>query len=120
MTNDTHPEELLAGYVDGSAAPDERRAVEAHLATCGRCREEVDLAMSSHAALASLPELAAPGVSAAVLKAARGSVGTKADAAPVAPSLDERVARRRLSGVRRVVARRHGNPPRHRLGALDR
>jgi len=95
MTNDAHPEELLAGYVDGSAAPDERRAVEAHLATCGRCREEVELAMSSRAALASLPELAAPGVSAAVLKAARGSVGTKADAAPVAPSLDERAARRR-------------------------
>ena len=32
---------------------------------------------------------------AAVLKAARGSVRTKADAAPVAPSLEERAARRR-------------------------
>ncbi len=33
----THPEELLAGYVDGSLSAKERAAVDAHLAGCARC-----------------------------------------------------------------------------------
>lgn len=51
----THPEELLAGYVDGSLGPDERAEVDAHLATCGRCREEVALAASARSSLGELP-----------------------------------------------------------------
>jgi hypothetical protein len=57
-----HPDELLAGYVDGSASPEERRAVDAHLAGCSRCREELGLARTARAALVSLPELEAPGL----------------------------------------------------------
>ena len=52
-----HPEELLAPYVDGTATPAERTAVEAHLGSCARCRDEVDLARSAHRALAALPEV---------------------------------------------------------------
>jgi hypothetical protein len=57
-----HPEELLAGFVDGTATPEEREAVETHLAACERCRTEVDLAARARAALASLPQLEAPGL----------------------------------------------------------
>ena len=35
----THPEELLAGYVDGTLTDPERAVVDAHLPTCERCRE---------------------------------------------------------------------------------
>jgi anti-sigma factor RsiW len=57
-----HPDELLAGYVDGSATPGERAAVEAHLASCAQCREEAELASAGRTALASLPDLEAPGL----------------------------------------------------------
>jgi hypothetical protein len=60
MTTDPHPEELLAPYVDGELEDGERRAVEAHLAGCARCREEVTLARASVARLRALPELEAP------------------------------------------------------------
>jgi anti-sigma factor RsiW len=57
-----HPDELLAGFVDGSATAPERRTVEAHLAGCPRCRHEIELATAARAALAALPELDAPGL----------------------------------------------------------
>jgi anti-sigma factor RsiW len=59
-----HPDELLAGYVDGSAMPEDRRTVEAHLAACSKCREEVALASTARTALTSLPELDGPGLAA--------------------------------------------------------
>jgi anti-sigma factor RsiW len=62
-----HPDELLAAYVDGSASSEEREAVEAHLATCRTCREEMALARTAHLALASLPEVDPPGVARAGL-----------------------------------------------------
>jgi hypothetical protein len=55
-----HPEELLAGYTEGSLGADERARVEAHLATCELCQEEVDLAAEGLTTLSSLPELDAP------------------------------------------------------------
>ena len=67
-----HPEELLAGYVDGSASPQERGAVEAHLASCRQCREEAGLARIAHARLVSLPELDAPGLAERGLAGLRG------------------------------------------------
>lgn len=68
----THPEDLLAAYVDGALAPEERAAVDAHLAGCPRCREEVDLARRAVEALASLADEPVPlGVTAPVLAEAR-------------------------------------------------
>jgi hypothetical protein len=55
-----HPDILLAEYVDGTLAPDARAEVEAHLAGCDRCREEVTLAEEARTALARLPEVPAP------------------------------------------------------------
>lgn len=36
-----HPRETLSAYVDGELSPAEHVAVEAHLASCGECREIV-------------------------------------------------------------------------------
>ncbi len=56
----THPEDLLAEYVDGALADDQRAIVDAHLATCARCREEVEAAGRAVSALAALPEEPVP------------------------------------------------------------
>jgi anti-sigma factor RsiW len=58
----THPEELLAAYVDGALEHSERRAAEAHLAVCGSCRQDVEHAAAARAALLALPDLEAPGL----------------------------------------------------------
>lgn len=68
----THPQELLAGYVDDSLTTDERAVVDAHLATCEICREEVDLAGRAVRALDTLEEERVPvGVTPPVIGAAR-------------------------------------------------
>jgi hypothetical protein len=56
----THPEELLAGYVDGTLSAQERAAVDAHVAGCARCSREIGLATSARSALMSLEEVPAP------------------------------------------------------------
>lgn len=56
----THPEELLSGYVDGTLPHEERAVVDAHLATCATCREEVDLAHEALTALEALEEQSVP------------------------------------------------------------
>ena len=56
----THPEDLLPDYVDGSLKGQDRGLVEAHLASCSRCRDEVELARGAASALRSLPEVPAP------------------------------------------------------------
>lgn len=68
----THPEELLAPYVDGALDASERAAVEAHLAGCAHCRQEVELARRAVEALGALGEEPVPlGVTAPVLARAR-------------------------------------------------
>lgn len=72
-----HPDELLAEYVDGSLAPEQRAAVDAHLAGCRRCREEIALATEARAALGGLTDVPAAGgavlaVRRAVRRAPRG------------------------------------------------
>jgi|GEM_PF-2296303 hypothetical protein len=66
-----HPEELLAAYVEGMPASDQRAQVEGHLRECSRCSADVEAASSARAAMTSLPELEAPGVAAATLAAYR-------------------------------------------------
>jgi len=56
----THPEENLSGYVDGTLATDERAEVDAHLATCATCREEIELATGAVTVLRELPEVPVP------------------------------------------------------------
>jgi hypothetical protein len=64
----THPEELLAGYVDGTLEDRERAVVDAHVHECAVCREEVELAREAMTALASLEEVPVPfGVTGPVL-----------------------------------------------------
>jgi len=56
----THPEELLSGYVDGTLPNEERAVVDAHLATCATCSEEVELAGEALVALEALEEQPVP------------------------------------------------------------
>lgn len=75
----THPEELLAGYVDGTLSPSERGVVDAHLPGCAQCREELSLASAIVPTLASLPEVPVPlGVTGPVLAEARGHAASRA------------------------------------------
>jgi anti-sigma factor RsiW len=68
----THPEGLLADYVDGTLTDQERAVVDAHLVACETCREEVALASDALPALASLTEEPVPfGVTGPVLAEAR-------------------------------------------------
>jgi hypothetical protein len=67
-----HPHDLLAEYVDGALGPEQRASVEAHLASCPACRQEVAMAGQSRNALAALPEVPAPaGVALRVRRQAR-------------------------------------------------
>ena len=70
----THPEDLFAGYVDGTLPEDERAVVDAHLAGCATCRDEIQIAAHAVAALSALPEEPVPfGVTGPVLAEARRS-----------------------------------------------
>ncbi len=64
----THPEELLAGFVDGTLEDPERAVVDSHLQACETCRDEIEFARTARTALASLPEVPVPfGVTGPVL-----------------------------------------------------
>lgn len=78
-----HPEESLAGYVDGTVSSRERAAVDAHLSDCARCREEVALGAGARGALGSVPEVAVPpDLATAALEAARASRPHRRDSVP--------------------------------------
>ena len=51
----THPDDLLADYVDGDLGEREHAEVEAHLATCERCRADVRSSRLARDELASVP-----------------------------------------------------------------
>jgi anti-sigma factor RsiW len=80
----THPEELLAGHVDGTLSAQERAVVEKHVAGCARCSREIELATSARSALRSLPEVPAPaGIGSPAIQEASGSrAAPAADGAP--------------------------------------
>jgi anti-sigma factor RsiW len=64
----THPDDLLADYVDGTLDERRRPDVDAHLHGCARCREEVRLAGAAKASLAELEDVPVPfGVSGPVV-----------------------------------------------------
>jgi hypothetical protein len=64
----THPDDLLADYVDGTLAERERAAVDAHLTGCARCSAEVRQAEAARAALSELEDVPVPfGVTGPVL-----------------------------------------------------
>src|SRR3970040_2200121 len=64
----THPEELLADYVDGTLNHEQRAVVDTHLPGCATCRPEVDLARRALAVLATLEDVPVPfGVTGPVL-----------------------------------------------------
>ncbi|HET6771611.1 MAG TPA: zf-HC2 domain-containing protein [Actinomycetota bacterium] len=68
-----HPEELLAEYVDGSLAADDRATVEAHLASCSLCADEVAVAEQARMFLTELPEVPVPfGTEQRILQRTRG------------------------------------------------
>jgi anti-sigma factor RsiW len=50
----------LSAYLDGELAPAERRAIEAHLAVCAACREELDALAQVKRLLGRLPEVEPP------------------------------------------------------------
>lgn len=89
---DTHPEAELASFVDGSATDQERRLVEAHVAGCAVCREDVEFAARGRAAMQSLPELESPGL-------AEHGLHWLPQATP------EPIVERRRAGARRARAR---------------
>jgi anti-sigma factor RsiW len=73
----THPDELLAGYVDGTLRGDDLETVRAHLAECRRCREETALASAAARALAATPAPAPPSPPGdAAIREARRRVGS--------------------------------------------
>ena len=56
----THPDDLLADYVDGTLDEPRRADVDAHLHGCARCREEVRLAGAAEASLVELEDVPVP------------------------------------------------------------
>jgi hypothetical protein len=56
----SHPGPLLTDFVDGTLGAAERADVEAHLATCPTCRDEVALARAARSALRALPVATPP------------------------------------------------------------
>jgi hypothetical protein len=66
-----HPDDLLVDLVDGSIPSADRDAVEAHVASCARCAQEVALASAGREALRRLepPEVPVGLADAAILEA---------------------------------------------------
>ena len=60
MRSDAHPIDDLSAFLDGELVPAERERVEAHLATCERCREELAELSQTVGLLRRLPAVAAP------------------------------------------------------------
>ena len=73
----THPDDLLADHVDGTLSDRERAVVDAHLETCARCRDEVELARRAVRALGDLEDVPVPtGVTGRVISEARANLPT--------------------------------------------
>ena len=82
----SHPEPLLADYVDGSLDPSTRAEVDAHLRGCATCRAEVDLAKAGSQRAQGLADPVAPaGIGeAAIAEAARLATERNPEVTPIA------------------------------------
>ncbi|HTG47233.1 MAG TPA: zf-HC2 domain-containing protein [Actinomycetota bacterium] len=82
-----HPDDLLAPYVDGALPTAERNAVDRHLATCARCRREVELAGGASRALRALPPVQPPAdlLGPAIEAAERNTAERAPEVAPLRP-----------------------------------
>ncbi|GIU97787.1 MAG: hypothetical protein KatS3mg013_1590 [Actinomycetota bacterium] len=121
----THPEELLAAAADGSLRDPERAELEAHLAGCARCREELDLARRARAALRNLPTPDVPAELGSRVRAeahARPGWGRwpAAVAGIAAAVLALAIALPRLGGPPPLVADRAGAPEDVAAPAVER
>ena len=85
-TTMSHPEPLLADYVDGSLDPHTRAEVDAHLRGCATCRAEVSLARAGSQRAQGLADPAAPaGIGeAAIAEAARLATERNPEVTPIA------------------------------------
>ena len=85
-TTMSHPEPLLADYVDGSLDPSTRAEVDAHLRGCATCRAEVSLARAGSQRAQGLADPAAPaGIGeAAIAEAARLATERNPEVTPIA------------------------------------
>ena len=80
---ESHPEELLAAFVDDALDPEQGDDVERHLGACEACSEEVVLAEAARAAVGSLPEEAMPERTAeALARAVDGEAARRRSRAP--------------------------------------
>ena len=75
-------QDLLSSYLDGDLTPEQRAEVDAHLAECEACREELELLQLTLDALHDLPELEAP---AGFADAVMDRVEAEEEAAKVVP-----------------------------------
>ncbi len=56
MNTDPHPHAQLSAYLDGALAPEDRTAVEGHVATCGECRDRLGELRATAALIGALPD----------------------------------------------------------------
>jgi hypothetical protein len=80
----THPEELLAGYVDGTLSAQERAVVETHVSGCSKCSREIAMASSARSALEASTTPAPEDIGSLAIQEASGHRGHPASAGPLA------------------------------------
>jgi len=98
-----HPTSQLAGYVDDSLEPSERKRVEAHLGSCRTCAHEVEVAVAGREALRSLVLEDVPvGVTSPVIQAA--ATHAAGSDAPAAIRSSASPLRSRYVGIYKVMA----------------
>lgn len=56
----THPSELISAYLDGELSLAERRELTGHIATCGKCAQELEDIQRVRAAVRALPVIEVP------------------------------------------------------------
>jgi anti-sigma factor RsiW len=98
MVTGTHPEEVdLFDYVEGNLATDRRAELEAHLASCATCAEQVSLVQSGKEALRESQLLHLP-------PARREAISTSLPAQRRAPGRSPALSPRRLLTLMTPVA----------------